>query len=259
MAVAFIICAAIGQLNLSFLQKEYVSEFKEKIIKPTVKFIDKQLDYDAKKYIDSWKFIESKIFTTKPDRCKGGDYVCGKIGSSNIEFSEFHAEYKTKDNKARTNWHTIFRGLFFISDFNKNFNGRTVVVPDTAEKLFGFIGTKLQTLNFSRDQFIKLEDPEFEKLFAVYGTDQIEARYILSSSLMKRIVDFKIKTKKEIYLSFVNSKIYVAIRYNKPLFEPKIFKQIYFFDVMWEYFEDLQTAIGLVEDLNLNTRIWSKS
>ena len=49
------------------------------------------------------------------------------------------------------------------------------------------IGQKLQsfTTAFSKRQLIKLEDPEFEKLFAVYGDDQIEARYILTPALMQ--------------------------------------------------------------------------
>ncbi|MFT5169968.1 MAG: hypothetical protein ACI8Q2_000583, partial [Candidatus Omnitrophota bacterium] len=42
------------------------------------------------------------------------------------------------------------------------------------------------------------------------------------------------------------------------LFEPRIFKTLLDFKPIEEYFEDLSFAIGIVEDLNLNTRIWSK-
>ncbi|MHC4648718.1 MAG: DUF3137 domain-containing protein, partial [Planctomycetota bacterium] len=105
---------------------------------------------------------------------------------------------------------------------------------------------------------IKLEDPEFERHFAVYGNDQIQARYILSTSLMARIVDFKKKTNRKIYLSFVGSRVFVAVSYSKNLFEPRLFRTILDFELVQEYFEDLQLAIGIVDDLNLNTRIWSK-
>ena len=134
-----------------------------------------------------------------------------------------------------------------------------MVLPDTAQKLFGnWLGNLFQSWNFTRDDLIKLEDPEFERLFVVYGTDQIEARYILSTSLMKRIVDFKKKTGKTIHLSFINNEIYVAVSYNKNLFEPKIFKTLLDFNVIREYYSDLQLALGIIEELNLNTRIWSK-
>nr|HDN00938.1 DUF3137 domain-containing protein [Deltaproteobacteria bacterium] len=46
--------------------------------------------------------------------------------------------------------------------------------------------------------------------------------------------------------------------YDRPLFEPGIFKSMLDFSEIKKYFEDLQVAIGIVEDLNLNTRIWSR-
>ncbi|UCG49610.1 MAG: DUF3137 domain-containing protein, partial [Phycisphaerales bacterium] len=102
------------------------------------------------------------------------------------------------------------------------------------------------------------EDPEFERNFAVYGSDQIEARYILSTSLMSRIVDFKKGSGRKIHLSFVGSRVFVAISYTRSLFEPRIFTTLLDFEPIRGYFEDLQLAVGIVDELNLNTRIWSK-
>jgi hypothetical protein len=113
-------------------------------------------------------------------------------------------------------------------------------------------------MNIFRGELIKLEDPEFESHFVVYGTDQIQARYILSMSLMERIVEFRKKTGRKIYLSFVGSKVFAAVSYTKSLFEPRLFRTLLDFDPICEYFRDLQLAIGIVDDLNLNTRIWSK-
>ena len=69
-------------------------------------------------------------------RYTGDDYVKGKIGDTYIEFSEIHSEYKTQNNK-QTTWHIIFKGLFFIANFNKNFKSETLVLPDVAQKAFG--------------------------------------------------------------------------------------------------------------------------
>jgi hypothetical protein len=245
-----------------FLTKDYVKGFKAKIIQRIISFIDENLIYNASSCIPQSHFTGCRILKRHPDRYKGDDLVRGKLGATQIEFSEIHAEYKTEhtDSKGRrrTQWHTIFKGLFFIADFNKHFKGRTVVLPDTAERIFGHIGKMFQSWNVTRGELIKLEDIEFEKSFAVYGDDQVEARYILSTSLMKRIVDFKKKSNRVIHLSFVGSKIYVAISYTKNLFEPRVFKTILDFAPIQEYFEDLTLTVGLVEDLNLNTRIWSK-
>ncbi|MDD2358230.1 MAG: DUF3137 domain-containing protein [Thiovulaceae bacterium] len=69
-------------------------------------------------------------------------------------------------------------GLFIVTSFNKHFSNSTIILPDNAQSLFGsFIDSCLQSNNFSRSQPVKMDNPEFEKEFVVYGTDQIEARY----------------------------------------------------------------------------------
>ena len=255
--IPIIICAVIGGVICRFINRGYVTEFKAVVIRRIIHFINEDLNYSQQDYIPKSTFVLSKIFSTKPNRYKGDDLVSGRIGATRIKFSEVHAEHESGSGKNRRRY-TIFKGLFFIGDFNKDFAGQTVVLPDTAEKLFGRIGQKLQSLNIFRGKLIKLEDPEFESAFAVYGDDQIEARYILSTSLMKRIVDFKKKTNRKIFLSFIGSMVFVAVSYTKNLFEPRIFRTLLDFEPIREYFEDLQLALGIVDDLNLNTRIWSK-
>jgi hypothetical protein len=75
---------------------------------------------------------------------------------------------------------------------------------------------------------------------------------------MRRIMKFKNKSSRQIYLSFVESKIYIALSYSQPLFEPAISKTLLDFGALAPYFEDLELAAGIVDDLNLNTRIWGK-
>ncbi len=52
------------------------------------------------------------------------------IGYTAVEFSQVHAQYKTESSRTDSDghtetdehWHTIFKGIFFIADFNKHFN-----------------------------------------------------------------------------------------------------------------------------------------
>lgn len=200
-------------------------------------------------------FIDSKLFGNKvPDNLSEEDCVEGRWGETWLYFSEVKAEDKNSDDEYRV----YFQGLFFQANFNKSFKGRTVVVPDIAEKTFGAIGRFFQSWNKQHaDELIKLEDPEFERLFAVYGTDQIEARYILSTSMMQRLVDLRKNVQREIRVSFVDNDVYIAISSNnKNLFEPRFFRSVIDFRSVLEYFETLQMMIGIVEDLKLNRRIW---
>lgn len=242
---------------------KWIAEFKDSIIGRIVKYVDPGLSYDRKGYIPESVYWQSTIFLKNPDRYRGEDLVYGQVGATEIKFSEVHSEYRTEhtDGKGRrrTEWHTIFKGIFFVADFNKHFSGTTVVLPDTAEKLFGRLGQMFQSWNIARTgDLVRLEDVAFEERFVVYSSDQIEARYILSPSLMARIMDFRVRTNREVYLAFVASNIYVAISNLRDMFEPNVFASVLDMPRAQQYLDDLMLAVGIVEELNLNTRIWTK-
>jgi hypothetical protein len=130
-------------------------------------------------------------------------------------------------------------------------------MKDVAERLLGHIGTAIQAKRHDRGELIKLENPEFEKLFVVYGTDQVEGRYILSTSLIQRILDFTKKNKEGLEISFIGSKIYIAVYHWNLPFHAKLFKPLLEFSTFQSYYEDLALILGIVDDLHLNTRIWN--
>jgi len=253
---------AISGFLLRFLRAGYVRDFKNEVVGPIVKYISSDLAYLPESGISESRFQLSGIFEHRIDRYHCEDLIQGSAGKTRIEFSELHAEYKTEsvDSKGhrQTQWHTIFKGLFFIADFNKHFNGRTFVLPDTAEKLLGRFGQTLQGLDKSHGELVRLEDPVFEKEFAVYSTDQVEARYILSPALMHRMLEFRRKTGATVYFSFIGGKVNIGISSQKNRFEPRLFSTVLDIEMAREFVNDLQLALGIVEDLNLNTRIWTK-
>ena len=250
---------ALGGIVYKLLVKDYTSGFKLKIIHPLIKAISSDLDYAPLYYVSETLFSHSKLFTKSIDRFQGNDHVKGVIDGIPIEFSDLHAEHKTKDSKGRTSWSTIFQGLFIVADFNKHFKGNTIVVPDTAESTFGsFIGNWMQANNSARNDLIRMDDPAFEKEFVVYGTDQIEARYILTHTMMQRLLDLRKKAKHSIYVSFHGTKIYIAIDYRDDMFEPKLFSSLLEYKTVMVYTQTLHLATGIIKELKLNERLWSK-
>ncbi|MFA6195531.1 MAG: DUF3137 domain-containing protein [Sulfurimonas sp.] len=249
----------IGGFIYKFLTKDYTSEFKNKIIEPLIHAIDEKLTYSSDSHMPQHLFERSELFTSKPDKISGNDLVQGEINGIKIEFSDLHVQTKHKNSKGKDEWQTLFRGLFIVSEFNKNFNGKTIVLPDTAQSTFGnLLGGWLQSKNFVRDELVKMDDTEFEKEFVVYSNDQIEARYILSHSLMQRLLSFKKKSKHPVYISFIGDSIHMAIYYNKDLFEPAIFHSLLDYKIAMEYITTLQLAISIVEELKLSQKLWSK-
>ena len=242
-----------------YLLKDYTADFKQKVIAPLIQEIDKNLDYLPELHIPLSNFTHSKLFTSHPNRVSGNDYVRGKIDNIEIAFSDLHVEKKEKNSKGQTSYKTIFQGLFIVSDFHKKFHGQTVILPDSAQSIFGdLIGGWLQANNVSRNQLIRMDNPEFEREFVVYGTDQIEARYILTHTLMQKLILYKKRTKHPLYISFIEGKIYMAIEYNSDMFEPSVFRSLLEYKIAMEYIETLHLALGIVEELQLNQKLWSK-
>lgn len=260
----FMMVIVIGFLGISgivyrWITVNYAKDFKAKVITPLINAIDPHLLYNPDFMVSQHLFERSNLFQHSIDRYSGNDYVKGSIDGVPIEFSDVHAEYQTRDSKGRTQWHTLFRGLFLVAEFNKEFKSRTVIVPDVAEKMFGnLIGGWLQSKNLSRENVIQLDDPEFEKQFVVYGKDPIEARYILSHSMMKRLLAFKRKLSHPLFISFVHNHIHVGIKTGKDLFEPTVFKSLLDYDQAMEYILTMRNTIGIIEELKLNEKLWSK-
>lgn len=241
---------------------DYQNTFKRKIVTRIIEFIDSSFIYDFNNHIHETEFRRSGIFNTRIDKYTGDDLVKGKLDQTEFMFSELDVRkvdtYRDSKGRRHKRETTIFKGLFFKADFNKNFSGRTIILPDNSEKIFGRLANTFQSLFSTKGELVKLEDPEFEKEFAVFSDSQQEARYILSPALVRKIMDFRTKTGLKTAISFVNSSIYVAIHRNEPFFEPPIFRKIDVFNTASGCYHDIMLGLDIIKEFDLNTRIWTK-
>lgn len=239
--------------------REYRKRYKEEVVSEVVRLIDPSWVYEPYDCISEMEYWQSDLFRLPYDRYSGDDLISGVIDRTDFRCSELHTEYKEvtyRDGKRHETWITIFRGLFFHADFNKHINGRTYIEPDNAERLFGKWGRKFQVS--SKGKLVKLEDPEFEKMFVVFSTDQVEARYILTPALMQALVELRNRINRNMYLSFIGSRVYVAVQFGKGLFEPRIASSCVKYEDVQQMHALFLMNSALVKELNLNTRIWTK-
>lgn len=248
-----IICGlfGFGFVIYAALIRKYVTNFKKIIISDIASFIDSSLSFVENVEYSLSEINDTNLFSKTPDYIHVSDYFEGKIGQTQVSFCELNLSKKSGKHSE-----TIFNGLYFIADCNKDFKGKTTVRPDFAEKNLGRLGAFFQQKTNSN--IVRLENIDFEKEFVVYSDDQIEARYLISPALMERILDFRKKTGHEISISFVNTNLHIAISYSRNLFEPKVFETIINYGEIEQYYKDLMFFIEIVEDFNLNNRIWTK-
>ena len=109
-------------------------------------------------------------FTTKSD----DDVIIGIHKGCNFVIEESHLTHTEGSGKSR---HTVtdFKGLMIKIKMNKAFSGET------------FVGEKWKIAKKNGFEEVKLEDVEFMKHMKVFSTDQIEARYLLTTSFIERL------------------------------------------------------------------------
>jgi hypothetical protein len=241
------------------LKKEYRKVFKKTVVREIVKIINPDWHYDPDRSISVREYKKSKLYLQGIDRHSGDDHISGVIDKTEFECSEFLTEYYTKNDKGDKSYHTIFSGLFFHAEFNKNFKGLTTLTPDKLEKRYGKLGQRMQKEKKGNLQLVKLENQEFEKEFKVYSTDQVEARYILTPTVMEGLVKIGKIFPNRLSFSFSGTKVYCAIFSKKPLFEAnyKVKGGVCFADLI-EMYSFMKLNQMMVNQLNLNTRIWTK-
>lgn len=255
------------------IQSAFRTNFKERVVRTIITRVYPDVHYEPQGSVTRQEFIASRLFLQSIDDFEGEDLIEGTIGRTRFRFSEVHARERQtrRDARGRTRheWVTVFRGTFLLADFNKNFHGATFVLPDRAQRLLGAFGQSLQALDSRRGELVKLEDPEFERLFVVYSTDQVEARYILSTSLMQRILDYYRKADRTLHFAFVSSCLFIALSSTANELEPpsiflvanmrsnpSIRDSILSHIRSCTQYLDLTT--GVVRELDLNERIWGK-
>lgn len=256
-----IIYAAVMLSNLQPKKQQYRYMYKHSLVADALKTIDESLQIDDMQALSEQEFIDTQLFSRRPDRYHSEDQVYGHAGRTKFCFSEVHAEYKevtqTK-NGQRTDWYDLLKGIVFCADFNKNFKGLTVVRPKSTTAALGAWLSNAIPLFSSSGQLVKLENPIFDKNFITFSSDQIEARYILTPAMMERICELNEQCSDTISLSFTGSEVFIGFPLSTDYFEPPYSKSLYNNASLQQDINLVRFMYGIIKELDLNTRIWGK-
>lgn len=222
--------------------------YKEEVVDEIIHAFCPNATYSPNDGVGEELFRNSGLFTS-PDRYHAEDLIEGCLDKTSFICSEVHAEERrarSTKNGVQYYWEDIFKGFLFIADFHKEFQGETTLLRNSLFKV---------KMGASR---VKMENPDFEKVFDVFSTNQIEARYLITPSMMERMLKLDSNFKKGITISFRNSTILVAIPDSKNRFEADVWSSLNDMSILKSDFAVLQSLLDIVDELNLNTRIWSK-
>ena len=252
--VAFYVLPAVGVFLFfvyrDLLGKKYFENFKESLLKKLFELSAPEFQYFPNSCVADTLFIESG-FVNRHSEYSGEDLFQGIINEIPVEFSEITVSFKSyTDRRKLRKGKTVFKGVFYAFSWNKTFSGVTQILPDKMEKLFGGLGTLVQKMNSSallgdgRDSLVKFDNKDFEKEYAVYSDNEMEARSIISEPLMIFLLDLKKNTNAKVYFSFVGNKVFLGINNNKDILKVgNINESVTENGFLQKYFNEIEACI----------------
>ncbi len=234
-----LIILGIGAYHV--IKKNFENKLKEKVM-PTIcscfenliwtKIPPNSMDdgiYKRINLIPDYNTIES-------DDCFKGSY-----NDTGYSIEEFHAIRGYGKNRS-----IVFKGAVVTIKMHKSFSGRTVIASNSL-----FHHSPSKDLHHT-----ELEDIEFEKRFDVYTDDDVEARYLITPSLMERLNNMKLAFNAEtISVAFNNAKIYIALHTGKDLFSiGSLKKQVCDYEQFKTMFEEIYSIVRLIDYFKLDQK-----
>lgn len=190
------------------------------------------------------------------DRFSSNDHVTGKFNDISFEYSDILIEDRETDDDGHTHYVTMFKGQWFIFDFNKYFKSNLQV----CEK--GFSNAKRNNSLFNNEnnyKKIELEDIEFNKQFRVYAQNELEAFYVLTPNSMQRIKELNAKINGNFLFCFIDNKLHIALQNNKDSFERSIFGKIDEAKERLKVSSEVKVIKEFIEILNLDNTLFKRN
>ena len=108
-----------------------------------------------------------------------------------------------------------FRGLYacaVLPKKTKKLKGIVIILPDKLEAHLDYLAETVQSMTtIDGCKLVKLEDPEFERHFKVYATDEVQARYVLTPLMMQQMSSLRAKYDRDVMFSFCEDEFHFAV------------------------------------------------
>ena len=223
--------------------KLYKNYAKKSILPKLLNYIgDFELIKDASVNAKDRIYVESLDLFDMFNRYNCDDRIKGVYKGIKIDIAEIELLYVSGYGRSKS-VKKVFNGVFLKVPSLKKFKGKTIIESNFA-------------LGKGNKDRIHLEDPEFEKRYNTYGTDQIEARYLITPAFMNRMVELSKKGScKNITLSFEYDYVNIAVASTKDWFEVPFTKPATEISNYRGIVLELLTIFSIVDSLKLDMNI----
>ncbi len=208
----FIALAAAMYYYLVDPKYRYVSLYKKAFLPKIVKEIgDFTYEHEPRSAINIRDF-ENSYIVYPHGACIVEDHLKGEYKGTSIEISEIKLLLPFG---VSSSYEYVFRGMaIFIDIRKKRFLGKTVICPYRKE-LF------LELDHHKGLKRIKFSARDFEKVFNVFGSDQVEAHYLVDPAMMEHLMHLRETCdERGLAASFYDNKVLIMMSGSHNHFEP---------------------------------------
>ena len=237
-------------------RRELARSYKMIVIRRVVNALGQGLTYSHDSTLTRQQFVHMDLFDSRIDVWKSEDQITAQRNEVSYALHDVYAARKERRGK-RTVTIEVFRGTIAVLEFNKHFRGHTIVVADKeGQRLGGLLG---ETEMRRGKQIVRMADADFEKRYSVYTTDDQQAHYVLTPRMMQLILQARGRLGADLRLAFYENSLVVAIPSDNDRFEVGLNSRVTPYSVIAELLEVVALAERLIETLDLETRIWSRT
>lgn len=141
----------------------------------------------------------------------------------------------------------VFKGVVIEYRLPKRFKGITFLYENKIS------AGNLNLKNKAGFQKVTLEDVEFNRKYSVYSTDQVEARYLLTTGFIERFNNIKTAFKAEyIRAEFRHGELFLILGVNKDLFRLGGAMEETTYRTFMELFEEIYSVLDLTRQLKIS-------
>lgn len=267
--IVALVCIVIGVLLSIYNElKKDMKELNDEIIKDILVFISNsssdKVEYSPEKRVSKESLNESNLFNLNLVDFNGMNFVKVPYYKNTMVFSDLQTyiyELLEKDGVKIKRKKILFDGIYIGATMNKKSKNQIYLIPNNIGDKF--IQSRIKSYIHYSGYDINLENAEFMKKYKVFCDDEIQARYILSLSLMERInkVDEIFKQKK--YIVFREGRRFSMCiegfsiekirNYTLPIFQNKEKVRL----VIYNIFNELNNLFKIYHILDLGNELYT--
>lgn len=244
-------------------------ELNDEIIMDIIAFLSgnlvENIEYSPEKRISKDSLNESNLFNLNVTNYNGKNFIKVPYNKNTMVFSDIYTYvYDTveKNGIKTQKKRFLFDGIYIGATMNKKNKNQIYLIPNNIGDKF--IQSKIKSYIHYSGYNINLENAEFMKKYKVFCDDEIQARYILSMSLMERInkIDEIFKQKK--YIVFREGRRFTTCiegvsiekirNYSLPVFQNREKERA----TLLKMFNDLNNLFKIYHILDLGNDLYTK-